>query len=68
MFKKESECSILLGVLINVNNSEWGAPYFSHPRLKTNQVRFLSEFRYLNNPLKRKSYPILNINEILLKL
>ena len=38
------------------------------PKHKTNQVRFLSDFRNLNKQLKRKPYPMSKINEMLLKL
>ena len=48
MFNKEVESLILLGVIKKSNYSEWGAPYFSQNKLKTNQVRFLSDFRNLN--------------------
>ena len=40
----------------------------THPKPKTNQVLCLSGFRNLNKKLKRKPYPMPNINEMLLKL
>ena len=58
MFKKEVERLVLLGVLEVANYSEWGSPYFAQPKLKSNRVRFLSDFRNLNKQLKRKPYPM----------
>ena len=68
IFKKEVECLVLLGVLKIANYSELGAPSFSQPKPKSNQVRFISDFRNLNKQLKCKPYPMPNINEMLLKL
>ena len=59
---------VLLGVLESSNVSEWRAPSFAQPKPKTNQARFRSDFRNLNKQLKRKSYTMLKINEMLLKL
>ena len=47
---------------------EWGDPSFAQPKPKSNQVRFISDFRNLNKQLKHKPYPMPNINEMLLKL
>ena len=68
MFKKEFERLVLLGVLAVSNDSEWGPPSFEQPKPKSNRVLFLSEFRNLNKKLRRKPYPMLKINEMLLKL
>ena len=68
VFKKEVGCLVLLEVLEGANNSEWGAPSFAQPKPKSNQVRFLSDFRNLNKKLKQKPYPMPKINEILLRL
>ena len=46
----------------------WDSHFFAQPEPITNQVCFLSEFRNLNEQLKRKQYPIANTNEMLLKL
>ena len=59
---------VLLGVLGIEHESEWEGPSLVQPKPKTNLVRFLSEFRNLNNQLKRKSYPMLKINEMVFKL
>ena len=56
-----------MAFLQNSNDSEWGAPSFTKPKPRTSQLRFLSDFIYLNNQRKSKPYPILKINEILLK-
>ena len=45
-----------------------GYPHLLHrPNLK-NWVRFLNNFRDLNNKIKRKLYPMPKINEMLFKL
>ena len=48
MFRKEVEILVKLGVIEEVNDSEWGAPSFDQPKPKTNLVRFLSDFWNLN--------------------
>ena len=68
MLKKEVECLVQLRVLEVANDSELGAPSFSQPKPKSNQVRFLSDFRNLNKQLKRKTYTMPKINQMLLKL
>ena len=62
MFKKEVEFLVLLVVLENSNDSEWGNPLFAQPKHKTNLAYFLSEFRNLNKQLKHKLYPMPKIN------
>ena len=58
---------VMLGVLEEVLESEWGAPSFIIPK-KNGTVRFISDFRKLNTLLKRKPYPIPKIQDMLLKL
>ena len=58
MYKKEVECSVLLGVLKVKNYSEWGYPSFTQPKPKSNQVCFLSDFRNISKQLKKKQYPM----------
>ncbi len=56
-----------LGVLKKVNRSEWAAPTFIIPK-KDGTVRFISDFRELKLRLKRKPFPLPNIQDLLLKL
>ena len=56
-----------VGVLKKVNRSEWAAPTFIIPK-KDNTVRFISDFRELNQRIRRKPYPIPKIQDLLLKL
>ena len=68
IFKEQVERLVLLGFLDRANYSKWGAPSFTKPKPKSNQVDFLSNFRNLNKQLKRKPYPMPKTNEIVLKL
>ena len=68
MFRKDVERIVKLGVTEEANDSEWGAPTFYQPKEKTNQIRFLSDFRNLNRQLKRKPYPMPKIREMILNL
>ena len=56
-----------LGVLKRVNRSQWAAPTFVIPK-KDGSVRFISDFRELNKRIRRKPYPIPNIQDMLLNL
>ena len=58
MFKKETEILVKYGVIKHQNDSEWGTPYFSQSKVKTNKLIFLSDFLNLNRQLKRKLYPM----------
>jgi hypothetical protein len=62
--RKEVERLCQLGVLTQINHSEWGAPTFKIPK-KDNSVRFISDFRELNKCIKRKPYQIPLIQDIL---
>ena len=68
MFIKEVEILVILGVLEEANECEWGAPLFAYTKAKTNCVRFLSDFRNLNRQLKRKPYPMTKIREMILNI
>ena len=68
MFKKDVEVLVRLGVLEHANDFEWVSSYFPHLKGKNNWVRSLSDFWNLNKQLKRKSYPLPKICEMLLKL
>ena len=65
--KKEIERLVALGVLRKCSDSEWGCPTFIIPK-KNGTVRFISDFRKLNEQLKRKPYPIPKIAEMLQEL
>ena len=56
-----------VGVLRKVNRSKWEAPSFIIPK-KDGTVRFISDFRELNNRIRRKPYPMPKIQDMLLKL
>ena len=56
-----------IGVLKKVNRSEWAAPSFIIPK-KDGTVRFINDFRELNKRIRRKPYPIPNIQDMLLNL
>ena len=66
--KKEVERLFLLGLLEGENNPELVSPSFAQSKPKSNQVRFISDFRNFNKKLRQKPFLIPNINEILLKL
>ena len=68
MCRKEVERLIILGVLEEENDSEWGATLFAQPKAKTNRVRLISDFQNLNRQLKCKPYMMPKIREILLIL
>ena len=65
--KQEVERLCEIGVLKKVNRSQWAAPTFIIPK-KDGTVRFVSDFRELNKRIKRKPYPIPNIQDVLLNL
>ena len=67
MLKKELKRLVLLGIWAKANESEWGSPYFSKPKSKTNRVQFLSDFGNLNRQIKRKPSLMHKISEIILK-
>ena len=68
MFIKEVEILVSLGFLEEENDPDWEAPSFTHPKSKTNCVRFLSDFGNLNRKLKRKPHPMPKIPDMLLNL
>jgi transposase InsO family protein len=67
ILRNEVERLVKLGVLRRVNRSEWAAPTFIIPK-KDGTVRFISDFRQLNQRIKRKPYPLPKIQDLLLKL
>jgi hypothetical protein len=65
--KMEVERLVELGILEEINDSEWAAGTFIIPK-KDATVRFLSDFRELNKRIKRKPFPIPKIQELMLLL
>jgi hypothetical protein len=65
--KKEVQRLCDIGVLKRVNRSEWAAPCFIIPK-KNGTVRFITDFRKLNERIVRKPYPIPKIQDLMLKL
>ena len=56
-----------IGVFELNADSEWAAPTFVQPK-KTGDVRILTDFRKLNDNLKRKPYPLPKISDLLQRL
>ena len=56
-----------LGVLEQIDRSEWAAPSFPRPE-QNNTIRFISDFRKLNECLMRHPFPIPHVPEPLQKL
>ena len=64
---KEIKRLIELGVLEWQPASEWAAPSFIQPK-KNGEVRFLTDFRKLNERLVRKPFPLPKISVVLQEL
>ena len=67
VFKKYLDRLVKLGVLERTNESEWGSPTFIIPK-KDGTVRFISDFRRLNQKIKKKQYPLPRISDTLQQL
>ena len=65
--RKEVERLCKEGVLEKDSDTEWAAPTFIIPK-KEGTVRLVTDFRQLNKALKRKPFPIPNIQDILQKI
>ena len=61
VFKKELQHLCELGVLSCAGASEWAAPTMAIPK-KDGRIRMVCDFRELNKVIKRKVYPLPNIN------
>lgn len=62
-FKKELQHLVEIGVLSKAGPSEWAAPTFCIPK-KDGRIRWLTDFRALNKNLRRHTYPLPLIDEI----
>jgi putative transposase len=65
--KREMQRLEDIGVFEQDSDSEWAAPTFVQPK-KTGDVRILTDFRKLNDCIKRKPFPLPKISELLQKL
>ena len=54
------------GVLVKIGGSEWGFPSFIIPK-KDMRVRWVSDFRKLNEMILRKPFPMPKISDILME-
>ena len=66
VFKEELEHLCAIGVLKYAGASEWAAPTMGIPK-KDGRIRIVSDFRALNKCIRRKVFPLPNINEMLRK-
>jgi transposase InsO family protein len=62
LLKDEVNRVVGLGVLKKVNNSEWASPSFGIPK-KNGEIRFVSDFRRLNQQIVRHPFPLPSIPE-----
>jgi hypothetical protein len=65
--KKEVKRLVELGVLEWQPTSEWASPLFIQPK-KNSTVRFLTDFRRVNELLIRKPFPLPKISTVLQEL
>ena len=64
VFKKELDRLVKAGVLKKETDSAWASPSFLMPK-KDGSVRFLTDFRQVNQRLVRKPYPLPKILDIM---
>ena len=66
VFRNELKRLCDIGVLTRVGSTEWAFPSFIIPK-KDGRVRWISDFRRLNDLIRRKQYPLPRIQDILRK-
>eukprot|EP00957_Ditylum_brightwellii_P042710 3234213-Ditylum_brightwellii.AAC.1 len=64
-FQLEVDQVVKIAVLHKVNRSQWEAPTFVIPK-KDKTICFITDFIELNKRIKRKLYPLLKIQDLLL--
>ena len=62
LLRDEIQHLLDLGVLHHEQSSEWAAPSFGVPK-KNQQIRFVSDFRRLNEHIVRRPFPLPSIHE-----
>ena len=64
LVKEEVQRLVSIGLLTQVEASEWAAPSFAIPK-KDQRIRFVTDFRKLNECLVREPYPLPVIQDVL---
>eukprot|EP00957_Ditylum_brightwellii_P144765 11026889-Ditylum_brightwellii.AAC.1 len=64
VFKQEIKRLVELKVLKTNNTSPWAAPLFGIPK-KNDQIRLVTDFRKINEAIRRSPHPLPLIQEIL---
>ena len=67
IFRNELKRLVEIGVLTPEHQSQYGTPVFIIPK-KEGNVRFITDYRRLNQKLVRKPYPLPIIGETMQKL
>ena len=67
LVEEEVEQLATIGLLTQIDASEWAAPSFAIPK-KDQRIRFVTDFRKLNKCLMRELYPLPVIQDVLYTL